>query len=69
VLSFNGHDIVFKQKQGITIFYQLGRVSLVKTFHSGTRKTVRVRKGTMAGGGCSAGFEQEKGRSASVLIP
>ena len=35
----------------------------VKSFYRVTKKTVRVRKGTMAGGGGSAGFEQEKGRS------
>ena len=33
----------------------------VKSFYRVTKKTVRVRKGTMAGGGGSAGFEQEKG--------
>ena len=41
---------------------------LVKSFFRVTRKTVRVRKGTMAGGGGSAGFEQENGRSGLVLI-
>ena len=33
-----------------------------------TTKTVKVGKVTMAGGGGSAGFEQEKGRSACVFI-
>ena len=49
-----------KQEQGITYIDWVGAF-LFKSFFRVTRKTVRVRKGTMAGGGGSAGFEQEKG--------
>ena len=51
-----------KQEQGITILYRLGRFFFfVKSFYRVTRKTVRVRKGTMAGGGGGTGLEQGKG--------
>ena len=62
-LSFCRLEAQFRQDQGITIFYRLGRGFWVKSFYRVTKKTFRVRKGTMAGGGGSAGFEQEKGRS------
>ena len=55
------YDRVFRQEQGITIFNQLGRVFIGQTVQPGTKKTVRVRNVTMAGGGGSAGFKQGMG--------
>ncbi len=58
-LSFCRLEAQFRQDQGITIFYRLGSFFLVKSFYRVTKKTVRVRKVTMAGGG-GEGLEQEK---------
>ncbi len=54
-LSFCSLEACFNQQQGITILYRLGRDFLVKSFFRLTRKTVRVRKGTMSGGGAVQG--------------
>ena len=48
-LSFCRFEVLLKPEQGITIFYRLGRVFLVKSFYRVTKKTIRVRKVTLAG--------------------
>ena len=60
-LSFCPLEAQFRQDQDITILYRFGMGFMGKLFYRVTKKTVRVRTGTMAGGGGGAGFEQGKG--------
>ena len=62
-LSFCRLEAQFRQEQGITIFYRLGRGLMGQIVLSGDQEDRQGPKRYHGGGGGSAGFEQEKGRS------